>query len=131
MKVILATYSRLSEMDYELQYKILFYDKNLLDRQVFGVLFSGVTGIMAGANLSGELVNPGSSIPRGTLAACAFTLCVFLLMSLLTSMTSNPELLLHDCLYLQTFSLWGPVVTVGVVLATLSASLNNLIGASR
>ena len=52
-------------------------------------------------------------------------------MSLLTAMTSNPELLLHDCNYLQKFALWKPTVTLGVVLATFSASLNNLIGASR
>lgn len=98
---------------------------------VFGVLFSGVTGIMSGANMSGELLSPGRSIPTGTLGACLFTLSILTSMSLLTALTCTPSLVLHDCMYLTEFSLWTPIVTIGVFFATFSASLNNLIGASR
>ncbi len=98
---------------------------------VFGVLFSGVTGIMSGANLSGELVSPSKNIPLGTLSACLFTFSIFFIMATLTAMTCSPDLILHDCMYLTDFSLWKPIVTIGVFLATFSASLNNLIGASR
>jgi len=98
---------------------------------VFGVLFSGVTGIMAGANLSGELVSPGKNIPRGTLSACLTTFMTFMLLSLLTSLTCDPVLLHNDCMYMLQFTFWRPFVQIGVVTATWSASLSNVIGASR
>uniref|UniRef100_A0A8C6LR31 Solute carrier family 12 member 9 n=1 Tax=Nothobranchius furzeri TaxID=105023 RepID=A0A8C6LR31_NOTFU len=98
---------------------------------VFAVLFTSCTGIMAGANMSGELKTPSVSIPKGTIAAVFYTFTVYLLLFLVVSATCDRTLLIQDYGLFQRINLWPPFVTIGIYCASLSAAMCAMIGASR
>jgi len=52
---------------------------------VFAVYFPSCTGIVAGANLSGDLKDPASAIPKGTLLAVGTTYFSYILYAILSA----------------------------------------------
>ncbi len=98
---------------------------------MFALFFPAATGIMAGANMSGDLANPARSIPRGTLMAIGVTALVYGAMALLLAASTPRADLLADEMIVKSLSLSPSLVTLGVFSATLSSAIGSMMGAPR
>jgi solute carrier family 12 sodium/potassium/chloride transporter 2 len=98
---------------------------------VFAVFFPAATGIMAGANMSGELKDPRRAIAQGTLIAIAVSGAIYLALAWWLAASASPEQLVQDYTFLISGSRWSSVVLAGLLTATFSSALNSLVGASR
>lgn len=98
---------------------------------VFAVFFPATTGILAGANMSGELVNPRRDIPQGTLWAIALSSVIYVLIALVASRVGTAEELTSNYNLLIERSYWAPVVLAGLLGATFSSALASAVGGPR
>ena len=98
---------------------------------VFAVFFPAATGVMAGANMSGELDSPRRSIPRGTLSALAIGSVIYFILAFWASHAGTPGELSANYTVMIDKSLWGPGVLAGLLGATFSSALSSFIGAPR
>ncbi len=98
---------------------------------VFAVYFPAVTGIMAGANMSGDLKDPRKSIPVGTLTAVGLSYFVYIALAIVLALIATPEELLSDYNILINKAYWAPIVLAGLLGATFSSALSSLVGAPR
>jgi len=99
--------------------------------RVFAVFFPAVTGIMAGANMSGDLKDPRRSIPLGTLSAIAVTSVVYLALAYWLAASATPKELVSNYTIMIDRAAWGPIVLAGLLGATFSSALASLVGAPR
>lgn len=98
---------------------------------VFAVFFPAVTGIMAGVNMSGDLKNPASSIPKGTLAAVGVGYLIYMTLPVILATRADSETLIMDPMIMRKIAFWGDAIIIGVWGATLSSALGSILGAPR
>ena len=98
---------------------------------MFALFFPAVTGIMAGANLSGDLANPARSIPRGTLAAVAVTALIYFAEAFLLGGSRSRIDLVGSNLIISDIAVSAALIGAGVIAATLSSALGSMMGAPR
>ena len=98
---------------------------------VFAVFFPAATGIMAGANMSGDLKDPRRSIAIGTMSAIGVSLVIYLLLGLWIARSATPEELVTNYYVMVDKAQWGFLVIAGVFGATFSSALASMVGAAR
>ncbi|NAY90912.1 amino acid permease [Muricauda sp. JGD-17] len=98
---------------------------------VFAVFFPAATGIMAGANMSGELKDPKRSIPRGTLWAIGVSFVIYMLIAFWISRSATEAELLNNYYIMVDKAFFGPLILAGILGATFSSALASIVGSSR
>uniref|UniRef100_A0A7N6BSQ8 Solute carrier family 12 member 1 n=1 Tax=Anabas testudineus TaxID=64144 RepID=A0A7N6BSQ8_ANATE len=120
---------------------------------VFAIFFPAATGILAGANISGDLRDPQGGLPKGTLLAILITGVTYLAVALCVSATvvrdatgNTTDLItpgvpcngsvciskLYSMLSVMTMvSGFGPLIIAGTFSATLSSALASLVSAPK
>lgn len=126
---------------------------------VFSVFFPAATGILAGANISGDLADPQTAIPKGTFIAILITTLSYLWFAFtagavvlrdangLESIAFNNTHLINNCSLtdteackyglmnyyevMGTVSAFEPIIYAGIFAATLSSALASLVSAPK
>ena len=98
---------------------------------VFAIFFPAVTGFTQGVAMSGELRDPGKSIPVGTFLAVGLSIVIYLGVAILFSGSAPNDVLASDHAVMRNISAAGWLIDVGVVVAALSSALASFLGAPR
>jgi amino acid transporter len=98
---------------------------------LFAIFFPAVTGFTQGVSMSGDLKNPGKSLPRGTFAAVGLSIVVYFLSSTIFAATLPGEVLMSNYGAMKKVALFSSLIAAGVIAATLSSAMASFLGAPR
>lgn len=99
---------------------------------VLAIIFPAFTGITAGVGLSGDLKNPGKSIPIGTVAATFTGLILYLLICLKFANSALPKDLVENQLIMANIAIGGKfLIPLGLAACTFTSALSSIMVGPR
>ena len=98
---------------------------------IFAIFFPAVTGFTQGSSMSGDLKDPGESLPLGTLLAVGVSIVIYFGATVLLAGSLPNTVLTSDYTAMKRVSLVGFLIDAGVIAATLSSAMASFLGAPR
>lgn len=98
---------------------------------VFAVFFPAVTGVLAGASMSGELKDASRSIPIGTLLAIGVSFFIYVALTFWFAANANASELTSNTSIIIEMARWRWAVIAGIMGATISSALSMFITGPR
>jgi amino acid transporter len=99
---------------------------------IFAICFPAFTGMTAGVGLSGDLKNPGKSIPLGTTLATFAGMIIYGFIAWKLAVSASPEDLTSNQLIMSQIAVAGPlVIPLGLAASTISSAIGSIMVAPR
>jgi amino acid transporter len=100
---------------------------------VFAIIFPAFTGMTAGVGLSGDLRDPGRSIPLGTMAATLTGMVVYFFIAYKLASSASPQDLADTSRLIMAEIAWQGwwIIPTGLAAATISSALGSIMVAPR
>ena len=98
---------------------------------LFALFFPAVTGFTQGVSMSGDLKDPGKSLPLGTFMAVGVSILVYFGAALVFAGAMPNQGLAADYTAMKRLARFGFLVDAGVIAATLSSAMASFLGAPR
>jgi amino acid transporter len=98
---------------------------------LFALFFPAVTGFTQGVNMSGDLKDPGVSLPLGTFLAVGISMLIYFATAIVLAGSLSADVLLSDYGAMNRIAIKPDLILAGVLAATLSSAMASFLGAPR
>ncbi|MCP4552049.1 MAG: amino acid permease [Bacteroidetes bacterium] len=99
---------------------------------VFAIIFPAFTGMAAGLGLSGDLKNPGKSIPNGTIWATFAGMIIYVIIIWKLAVSASADELINEQLIMSRIGMYGWLaIPIGLAASTISSAIGSILVAPR